>query len=244
MGAPWAYSKKRALTRIENVCGRAVAAEWLYDGERVQIHVGKEGVKLFQDLDEKNPSDLLGENLPKELLAAFKGKEVIIDAVVQGSPSKKEEDDKTAQKDIMDRLAAGIASDEMDSEIEALEAKLKALKRARRTGSGNEPKLVVFDLLWQDGQSLVGCALRMRRDLLRRVLVEKEPTLSIAKVHDFSEGIPDVSTMTAMIKEGTNTGRAGGLVLKGLECPYEAGRRPGFWQLSVEYKAKQQAVQG
>merc|ERR1740138_357155 len=98
MRAPQTFSKKRALNSIMTVCGaQPIAAEWQYEGERVHLHVGKEGVKVFQGMEER--TDLLGDTLPGALIEALKMKEgAILDGVIMGVVAPKEEDESSSAK--------------------------------------------------------------------------------------------------------------------------------------------------
>jgi len=226
------FAKRNVLT---NVSSGPITAEWYYHGERIQLHVQGGEVKAF-GYNQEEMTELLGLRLTAAFREALRGQgnELIIDAVIQGIDRTKvtsdKEDTPVMTHDILDQLA-GLPEDAIDPEIAALEAKLKALKKLRREGATNSgPRLIVFDLLWKDGELLTGHCLKVRRTQLQALLSDNPPLLTLARSQDF-EAHPDTKHLTTMLNDANASGLATGFVLKRLNAPYEAGRRSVTWQI-------------
>jgi len=225
-------STQRALA---NACSGPITAEWCYHGERIQLHVHGGEVRAF-GADRQDVTELIGLRLAAAIREALSGQgsDLVVDAVVQGIDRRAmatgdREDAPVVSHSILDQLA-GVPEDKVDPEIAALEAQLKALKKLRRESASNGgPRLFVFDLLWRDGELLTGHCLKVRRAQLHALFKDNPPMVTFAKGQDF-EVHPGEKSLAALLNDAVASGHAMGIVLKGLDSPYEAGRRSGAWQ--------------
>lgn len=238
MYASASLSKRKVMT---SVTSSPMTAEWCYHGERIQLHVQNGEVKAFGS-DQQELTELLGLRLTASLREALRGQstELIIDAVIQGIDRAKVIGDKgntsVRTHDILDQLA-GLPQDTVDPEIAALEAKLKALKKLKReTMTNGGPRLIIFDLLWKDGDLLTGYCLKVRRKQLHAIFKDNPPLFTLAMCRDF-KAYPDTQCLATMLTDAVASGLATGLVLKRLNASYEAGRRSGAWQILRQHRA-------
>ncbi|XP_075557450.1 DNA ligase 1 isoform X2 [Dermacentor variabilis] len=195
------------LNRFE---GSAFTCEFKYDGERAQIHLLEDGsVRIY---------------------------------------SRNQEDNTGKYPEVVSRIRAAISPDTktciLDSEAVAWDRPSQTIlpfqtlsTRKRKETTEEEVKVQVcvfaFDLLYLNGESLVKEALRKRRELLRKILVEVPGETQLARSADLST----VEDIQEFLQESIK-GSCEGLMVKSLDtgASYEIAKRSHNWlKLKKDY---------
>ncbi len=207
---PMLAQRLRSAEEIMEKIGPRVYAEFKYDGERMQVHVWKDGkVKIFsrrlEDISHPYPDVMAGT------LEAVKGKEVILDGET-------------------------VAINPNTGEILPFQ---ELMHRRRKYGIEDAMReyptvTYYFDILYLDGRELLDTPLEERRRILKEVISENEKV----KIVEYEEIDGDVEKLEKFFEYAVERGTEG-LVVKGVKSVYQAGVRGWNWiKLKRSYISK------
>jgi len=207
---PMLAQRLRSAEEIMEKMGPRVYAEFKYDGERMQIHVWRDGrVKIFsrrlEDITEPYP------DVREYVSRAVNGREVVLDC---------------------ETVAVNPDTGEILPFQELMHRRRKyGVEEAMRT----YPTVTyVFDVLYLDGRELLDERLEERRRILREILRENER----AKLVQYKEVDGDVEELERFFEYAVEMGTEG-LVVKDPRSIYQAGVRGWSWiKLKRSYISK------
>ncbi len=200
-------SADEILTKL----GGKGAAEYKYDGLRIQAHVSPDGISLFSRRLEKITGQF--PDLQKALRSGIKAEH----AIVEGEC---------------------IAVDPNTGELQPFQVVTR--RRGRKHGIKEKIAeipvvLILFDALFVDGESLLEASYSRRRAYLERVVKENEALqITHPRIVTESEQLDDF--MDEAVEAGCE-----GLVIKalGADSVYQAGARGFLWiKYKREYKSE------
>lgn len=207
---PMLAQRLRSAEEVMEKVGPKLYAEFKYDGERMQIHIWKDGrVKIFsrrlEDITEPYPD--VREHVSK----AVEGKEIVLDC---------------------ETVAINPDTGEILPFQELMHRRRKyGIEEAMRT----YPTVTyLFDALYLDGKELLDGRLEERRRILREVLKENER----AKLVQYKEIDGDLDELEKFFEYAVEMGTEG-LVVKDPGSVYQAGVRGWSWiKLKRSYVSK------
>ncbi|MGI8480793.1 MAG: ATP-dependent DNA ligase, partial [Chthoniobacterales bacterium] len=195
---PTAEAVWQRFANTENAERGSVLVEDKFDGIRAQLHRGTSRVEIFSR-DLRRITDQFRELIDH---AAGFTDEVILD----GEITAFQEGKKLTFFDLQKRL--GRKGEDRDLFAAA---------------SADVPVVfVAFDLLWQDGQSLLKTPLRRRRELLRQLSLPPQFQISEVSTVDSAN---EIERAFQAARRRFNEG----LMIKDPDSPYSPGRRGMFW---------------
>lgn len=207
---PMLAQRLRSAGEIMEKIGPRVFAEFKYDGERMQIHVWKDGkVQIFsrrlENITEPYP------DVREYASRAVEGHEVVLDSET-------------------------IAINPDTGEILPFQ---ELMRRRRKYGVEEAMKTYptvtrVFDILYMDGRELLDEPLEVRREVLEKILRENEKVMLVQ--YEVVEN--DVEELERYFEHAVEMGTEG-LVVKDPKSQYEAGARGWSWiKLKRSYISK------
>jgi DNA ligase-1 len=207
---PMLAQRLRSAEEIMEKIGPRIFAEFKYDGERMQIHVWKDGkVKIFsrrlEDITEPYP------DVREYVSKAVEGHEVVLDCET-------------------------VAINPDTGEILPFQ---ELMHRRRKYGVEEAMKTYptvtyAFDLLYLDGRELLDEQLDDRRKILKEILKENEK----ARLVQYEEIDGDVEELERFFEHAVEMGTEG-LVVKDPKSIYQAGVRGWSWiKLKRSYISK------
>ncbi|SPO37342.1 probable CDC9 - DNA ligase I [Pseudozyma flocculosa] len=219
---PMLAKPTKAITEVlDRFEGKAFTCEYKYDGERAQVHYLDDGRLLVFSRNSENMSvkypDLV-EQIPRCLEPSVKS--FVLDAEA-AAWRKAEVDPQTGKAEPARLLPFQELSRRKRKDVKAEDIKVKV-------------KLFGFDLLYLNGQPLLGMSLAERRKLLRQHFKPVEDEFDFARSEDCTS-VEEISTfLENSVKEGCE-----GLMVKMLDGPdstYEPSRRSMNWlKLKKDY---------
>lgn len=214
---PQRCQRVKTVAEILDRMGGQTAAEPKLDGERLQVHLDRSDPGTVSDV-----AALPGFAAPKFMIRAF---------------TRNLEDVSAMFPDILAAADKQIAAENVILDGEALGFNPKTGKfvpfqetsrRKRKYGIAAAAeeiplKYFVFDILYKDGQSLLGKPFEERRELLSETIksgsvINLTPQLILDQTKDIEQ----------FLKKSLHDGLEG-VVLKKLDSPYEAGGRGYAW---------------
>ncbi len=207
---PMLAQRLRSAKEIMEKIGPRVYAEFKYDGERMQVHVWRDGrVKIFsrrmEDISHPYP------DVVSVTLEAVKGRDVILDGET-------------------------VAINPDTGEILPFQ---ELMHRRRKYGIEDAMReyptvTYYFDVLYLDGKELLDVPLEERRRILKEILKENEGV----KLVEYEEIDGDVEELERFFEYAVERGTEG-LVVKGVKSVYQAGVRGWNWiKLKRSYISK------
>jgi DNA ligase-1 len=220
---PMLASPAESIDDIVGVTSEPVSVEWKLDGARVQVHRRGDDVQVFT----RNLNDVTAR-LP-EVVAVARSLPVD-EAILDGEVLSLRDDDRPrAFQDTMSRFGRDRPADaEVDSPVEAV-VDTSATERLHVLDQATDGLPIAlprglrpffFDVLHVDG-----------RDLIDAPLAERLTALDdVARPHRIPGIVTaDPATASAFLDEALARGHEG-IMLKGLDTPYQAGRRGKAWR--------------
>jgi DNA ligase 1 len=199
---------EEALQKME---GSTAAAEYKLDGERIQIHKGKDRVELFSRRLER-----ITEHYP-DITKAVRSLKKVNEAIFEGEV---------------------VAIDTQTSEFLPFQ---ELMHRRRKYGiqeamEGYPVILNMFDVLFLDGATKTSLPYNLRRDLIRKIVDRNSKNGGIILVvpQCIVKNPEEIEKfMASAIENGCE-----GVMLKQLTSPYRAGAREYAWiKLKREYRS-------
>ncbi len=186
---------KEAFERV----GKPAEAEYKLDGFRMQIHKWGNNVRLFtrrlEDVTLQFPE------VAKYIKESVKGEDFILDSEAVGYNAR------TGKylpfQNISQRIKRKYNIDELSAKFPV--------------------ELNIFDILFYDGKNLLNEQFQNRRELLEKIVIQKEKQIVLVKRMISS----DENQVNDFFNESIKAGNEG-LILKNLESPYKPGARVGF----------------
>lgn len=189
--------EKMGTTSTGSVPG--VALEPKYDGERLQLHIGKIGVRIFtRNLE--NVTHMFPD-IVKAAKTEIKASEVILDS-------------------------EGVGIDPKTNKFVPFQETIKRKRKhdIAQTVKDIPFKCFVFDIMYKDGESLIKMPFLERRKILEQTLNQNNETLNLAP----QIVTEDPQVMRAFHEEQIKKGLEGAMVKK-INAPYDPGRRGFTW---------------
>lgn len=201
MGTPILPALAQRLGTVEEMLEKMgrVALEPKYDGERLQIHMGSVGVKIFtrnlENVTHMFPD--IVEAVKKEVRA----KEVILDS-------------------------EGVGIDPKTGKFVPFQETIKRKRKHAISEAVKEIpfKCFVFDIMYKDGASLIKTPFFERREILEEVLSPENSTLILTR----QVVVDNASEMRKFHQEQIKMGLEGAMVKK-INAFYDPGRRGFTW---------------
>lgn len=207
---PMLAQRLRSAEEVMEKIGPRIYAEFKYDGERMQVHVWKDGkVKIFsrrlEDITDPYP------DVREYVSRAVNGREVVLDC---------------------ETVAVNPDTGEILPFQELMHRRRKyGIEEAMRT----YPTVTyVFDVLYLDGRELLDERLEERRKILRDMLRENEKV----RLVQYKEVDGDIEELERFFEYAVEMGTEG-LVIKDPRSVYQAGVRGWSWiKLKRSYISK------
>lgn len=205
--SPMLAKPTKAISEVlERFAETSFTCEFKYDGERAQVHRLEDGsIRIYsrnaENLTPKYPD--LVDTLPNALHTEYKGASFIIDAEAVAYDLQKKQ-----------ILPFQELQGRKRKDVEAHEVTVKVC-------------IFAFDLLFFNGESLIGESLTSRRERLLEGFQEQEGQFMFAKGEDSRDPEEIMSLLNRSIKEGCE-----GLMVKALEgdnSTYEPNNRSQNW---------------
>jgi len=193
------FPKAKDIEDAFRIVGRPAAFEYKYDGFRVMVNKSDNGkVKIFtralEDMTVQFP------DIVEAVESNVEGKNFILDGEAVGFDSATGE--YTDFQAISQRIRRKYGIDEMRKKLPV--------------------ELVVFDIVFLDGDSLIGVANAERRKAIERIVREKEKKIVLAKRIVTSENSEVEAFYDAALDDAQE-----GLMGRRLDAPYKPGARIG-----------------
>jgi DNA ligase-1 len=194
------FPKAKDIEDAFRIVGRPAAFEYKYDGFRVMVNRERNGkIRVFTRRLEEVTVQF--PEIVEYVEGHVKGKSFILDCEVVGFDAEtREYSDFQA---ISQRIKRKYGIDEMRSKLPI--------------------ELTVFDVIYYDGDSLIGTAFEERRALIEKVVREEEFKIVLAK--QIVTG--DVGEVEKFYEEALGENQEG-LMGKSLSAPYKPGARIGY----------------
>ena len=194
------FPKAKDVEDAFRIVGRPAAFEYKYDGFRVMINKEKNGkVRIFTRRLEEVTKQF--PEIVEYVESHVEGESFILDAEAVGFDS--------ATKKYTD--------------FQAISQRIKRKYDIEKLRESLPIELVVFDVIYYDGKSLIGTAFGERRKLIERIVREEEWKIVLAK-----QIVTDDAEEVERFYEAALADNQEGLMGKNLGAPYKPGARVGY----------------
>jgi len=209
---------RTAQEALERTGGISAAAEYKLDGERVQIHKGKERYKV--ELFSRRLENITHHypDIVKEISNSLREKEAILEGEV-------------------------VAINPQTSEFLPFQ-ELMHRRRKHKVQEAMEgyPVVVnIFDVLFVDGVDKTSLPYNQRRELLEKItrLSKENNTIDYDMIRLVPQTVVKASEQIEKFLASAIESGCEGLMIKQLSSPYRAGAREYFWvKLKREYRSE------
>ena len=230
---PQRCQRAKNVAEVLERMGGKTATEPKFDGERVQLHLDRnQQTSPLQARGGQSALELAGFSAPQFFIKAFTRN---LDDVSHMFPDILEAAAKQleAESVILDGEAMGF--DAQTGEFVPFQV---TATRKRKYGVGEKAqevplKFFVFDILYKDGESLLGRSFAERRKIMERVVGEGE-TVKLTPQKIITSAEAGERYLQKTLDEGLE-----GLVFKNLDSEYEAGGRGFSW---IKLKGEKETV--
>jgi len=194
------FPKAKDIDDAFRIVGRPAAFEYKYDGFRVMVNKEKNGtVKVFTRRLEEVTNQF--PEIVEYVESHITGRSFILDCEVVGFVAETRE--YTDFQAISQRIKRKYGIDEMRAKLPI--------------------ELVVFDVIYYDGVSLIETPFKDRRKLIERIVREEEWKIVLAK-----QIVTDADEDVEKFYEAALSDNQEGLMGKNLGAPYKPGARIGY----------------
>ncbi|MAE13581.1 DNA ligase [Candidatus Woesearchaeota archaeon] len=192
------YPKAKDVEDAFSIVGRPAAFEFKYDGFRIQVHVGK-GIRLFTRRLEEVTVQF--PDVVRAVESSVNGKNLVLDAEVIGIDVKK----------------GGFLP------FQSISQRIRRKYDIEMMAEKFPVEVHFFDILIENGKSVMEKGFKERRVLLKRVVSEKKGSIRLAEqcVTD------DVKIAEEFYERALKAGQEG-VMAKNLEGIYKPGSRVGY----------------
>lgn len=194
------FPKAKNVEDAFEIVGKPAAFEYKYDGFRVMINKEKDGkIKIFTRRLEEVTKQF--PEIVKYVLENVSGKEFIIDGEAVGFDSKTRK----------------------YTDFQAISQRIRRKYDIEETARVLPVELVLFDVIFYEGKSLINEPFGERRKLLK-IITKEEPYKIVLANQIVSEDVAEVEKFYEKALEENQEG----LMAKSLSAPYKPGARVGY----------------
>ena len=203
------FPKAKDVEDAFKIVGRPAAFEYKYDGFRVMINKESNGkIKIFTRRLEEVTTQF--PEIVEYVENHVKGNSLILDAEAVGfAPVGKAQE--------------GYAMTKKYTDFQAISQRIRRKYGIAEMRKSLPIELVVFDIVYYDGNSLIATPFAERRHLIERIVREEKFKIVLAK-----QIITDDGKVVEKFYEKALNDNQEGLMGKNLKAPYKPGARIGY----------------